>query len=172
MSTAWRFGGLIHVGHIFYKAFICWSLHYTKLFKKQILTRIVICCTCVDILPCLKRLLTGHIGPVSPSLLQGKYGAAGPICLVTQQRPHFKLFIICSQAGLYIAATWMKSFLTLREHVRADMGSWERAVIGLESLSILLIFLAHLSHCDKVSFCDRSLTVVRLLTIDLNDKSS
>ena len=52
------------------------------------------------------------------------------------------------------------------------MGSCERAVMGLESLSILLLFLAHLSHSDKVSFCDRSLSVVRLLTIDLNDNSS
>ena len=35
-------------------------------------------------------------------------------------------------------------------------------------------FLAHLSHSDKVSFCDRSLSVVRRrpLTIDLNDNSS
>ena len=33
-------------------------------------------------------------------------------------------------------------------------------------------FLAHLSRSDKVSFCDRSLSVVRPLTIDLNDNSS
>ena len=36
-----------------------------------------------------------------------------------------------------------------------------------------LIFLAHLSCSDKVSFCDRSSSVVvRSLTIDLNDNSS
>ena len=32
-------------------------------------------------------------------------------------------------------------------------------------------FLAHLSRSDKVSFCDRSSSVVRPLTIDLNDMS-
>ena len=38
---------------------------------------------------------------------------------------------------------------------------------------VSFLFLAHLSHSDKVSFCDRSLSVVhRLLTIDLNDISS
>ena len=34
------------------------------------------------------------------------------------------------------------------------------------------LFLAHLSRSDKVSFCDQSPSVRRLLTIDFNDNSS
>ena len=37
---------------------------------------------------------------------------------------------------------------------------------------ILSTCLAHMSRSDKVSFCDRSSSVIRLLTIDLNDNSS
>ena len=41
---------------------------------------------------------------------------------------------------------------------------------------VCVCLLAHLSRSDKVSFCDRSLSVVlpsmRPLTIDLNDNSS
>ena len=37
---------------------------------------------------------------------------------------------------------------------------------------LMTSFLAHLSGSDKVSFCDRSSSSVRLLTTDLNDNSS
>ena len=40
------------------------------------------------------------------------------------------------------------------------------------SAHAVLDLLALLSRSDKVSFCDRLSSVVRLLTIDLNDNSS
>ena len=59
---------------------------------------------------------------------------------------------------------------------------WPPAGKGLTSwllLVMFIIFLAHLSCSDKVSFCDRSLSVVRRRhpspvnnSIDLNDISS
>ena len=43
----------------------------------------------------------------------------------------------------------------------------------MNEANMLFLFLAQLSHGDKVSFCDRSSSVLpRPLTIDLNDNSS
>ena len=52
-----------------------------------------------------------------------KIWSDGPICLVTRGRPPFEFFITCLNAGLYIKATSMTSFMTLRVHVRAKMGA-------------------------------------------------
>ena len=49
---------------------------------------------------------------------------------------------------------------------------WLLTISSFLSYVPLIVFLAHLSHSDKVSFCDQSLSVFRLLTINLNDNSS
>ena len=53
------------------------------------------------------------LGPRANMEALGRY-----ICLVTPRRPHFQLFITCLSAGLYVTSS-----MTLREHVRADMGA-------------------------------------------------
>ena len=55
---------------------------------------------------------------------------------------------------------------------------WGKLFWGIKNLSsccflVAIKVLAHLSRSDKVSFCDRSLSIIRRpLTIDLNDNSS
>ena len=64
-----------------------------------------------------------------------------------------------------------KIMLGLRKHVinRYNYGIFSKINKPVQNFTKL--FLAHLSHSDKVSFCDRSSSVVRPLTIDLNDNS-
>ena len=81
----------------------------------------------------------------------GQIWSVGPICLATRRLPRFKLFITCLRSGslcrgdvndvIYDAEGAREGrYWCTREpllvHVRADVGSRERAVWGFESRAV------------------------------------
>ena len=75
---------------------------------------------------------------IRPKGPQAKYKdtGLGRYAWFTRLWSHLKPFTTCLRAGLYVMVKRMTLFMTLRVHVRANMGSCEWAVMGLESLAV------------------------------------